>query len=308
MDILTALFTAWLSLTGSIAGAPVQLHSKAAYTDIEQVEQAIGHRLTDELRTIYMMANGQVIPDPQIEDPSSRPLFQTYWFHTLDEAVDLRQDLLASTDSGVFTADWFPFASNGEGSGWAVDLGAAKEGSIGMLVAFGDASVSANFSSTISAYLQRALAQLDPLHLHQTSDRKLLGNMRRWYFKHSKSLSRPAEIAYTEALRPWVLPTEKILYERPGNYKWLLAAHMDQMELCNGIAHFDVEEGSRAVKLAHDWLRNIRRIATVRYEKFEAIRLNLDGKRDSMLARTKVTKSNDNGRCEYMIDYKNLVR
>lgn len=308
MDIVSALFTAWLSLTASIAGHPVELHPKAAFTVIQKVEQAIGQPLTDELRTLYRVANGQLIPDSDTMADSYKPLFFKYGFHSLDEALKLRQTLLFSADSNTFSTDWFPFASDGKGSGWAVDLGAFKEGPIGKLVAFGDASVNSDLTPTISTFMKRALAHLDPLHMHQLSDRQLLDYLGRWYFKHSKNVSRPAEIAYAEALRPWVLPSEKILYERPGNYPWLLAAHMDQHELCDGIGHFDVAEGNRAVKLAHDWLLKIRRIGPSRHKKLEAIRLNLKGVRDRLLAQTKRTMSNEGGYCQYSIDYKNLVR
>ena len=313
MTTLEMLLAAWLSLQASAAGAPLELHPPAGPGAVERAEREVGYPLGETLRTVYAIADGQREPDGSTSPASSIPFFGPYRLVSLQTALETRRALRATAGEKPFPADWFPFATDGEGSGFAIDLVADEGESADRLIAYGARNPSSGdrpgsrFASTLTELLRRALNQRDPLHIHHDSDDPRLDSLRRWYEKHARQPSRGVEKVLAEALEPWL--DDRAGHppsSQPEHYEWFLAALIDRHAFCEGARGGQSADSREAARLAIDWLRHTGTITAARHRQLEAIRLDTDGRREALLARTKRERSAQGSVCSYSIDYRGV--
>ncbi len=156
-------FDAWLVFLNDLGfAAEAQLNPPATKAAIMAVEAEIGFRLPDDLRELYLRADGQKsLYDPI--DPGAgtivTPLFGGYEFVPLSKAlgdyrnwVDVIDEwgdegdpnewiTLRAGDAPVaceyFRRGWFPFAIDGGGNAYAVDLAPVPGGTYGQIILIG---------------------------------------------------------------------------------------------------------------------------------------------------------------------------
>ncbi|MEP9357762.1 SMI1/KNR4 family protein [Sphingomonas sp. KR3-1] len=181
-DFQSALDT-WLVYLGDLGfAAKAHLNPPATEAAIAAAEAEIGFRLPDDLRALYLWADGQVdIGD--IADPAPgkivTPLFGGYEFVPLAKAVgdyqvweDVIDDWGDETDPNEFITlrpgdppvareywrrGWFGFAIDGGGNAYAVDLSPVEGGTPGQIILTGsDEDERRVMAPSLTAFLARA--------------------------------------------------------------------------------------------------------------------------------------------------------
>lgn len=162
MDDFKPVFEAWLRfLTSHGFAAEAHLNPPATENAIAAVEAEIGFRLPEDLRTLYLLADGQA-PVSEKTDPAPgaivTPLFGEYDFVPLSRALDDYRawdtviDGWGDDDPNEFITlpegdppvareywrrGWFPFAIDGGGNAYAVDLSPVAGGTLGQIILIG---------------------------------------------------------------------------------------------------------------------------------------------------------------------------
>ena len=155
-------FQVWLAFLAALGfRADAHLNPPAAPEAIARAEAEIGFRFPDDLRALYLRADGQR-DTIRIADPAPgklvMPLFGEFEFVPLSEALrdykgwkDLYdEDASSATFNERITVragdpvhaeywrpGWFPFANDGGGNAYAVDLSPAPGGRYGQVILIG---------------------------------------------------------------------------------------------------------------------------------------------------------------------------
>jgi cell wall assembly regulator SMI1 len=198
------IFHAWLAFLASlgfVAGA--HLNPPATETAIVAVEAEIGFHLPDDLRELYLRADGQK-PSFAIKDPAPgsivTPFFGSYDFAPLsralaeyrswEEVIDAWPEgddpnefiTLRAGDPPVARAywrrGWFPFAIDGGGNAYAVDLSPPPGGTYGQVIVIGsDEDERRVVAPSVSAFMKRAAERRPKVHPDLESSPWRLFNM-----------------------------------------------------------------------------------------------------------------------------------
>jgi len=156
-------FDAWLVFLNKLGfAAEAQLNPPATKAEIIAVEAEIGFRLPDDLRELYLRADGQKsLYEPIDPAPGTivTPLFGGYEFASLSSALDDYRNWVEVIDEWgnesdpnecitlragdppvareYFRRGWFPFAIDGGGNAYAVDLAPVQGGTEGQVILIG---------------------------------------------------------------------------------------------------------------------------------------------------------------------------
>ena len=281
---IAELFAAYLLLHASHPAASGELNAPATPPRIAEAEREIGHPLTEDLRALYAIGDGQ--PSDGGYDPERIGgdvyLFFGRWFRSIDEALEERRRLLAD-DARGFEPDWFPFATDDEGNGYAVDLESDELRDRGQLVSFSEGGALNLHRSSIAELLQGYLEGWDPLSLARQSTDPYLSELGRWFEDHAGELEYEVHRQFTDALYPSIRG-DRIFYgsEIAEFYDQVLAVQVDLMRRCEPEK---LDATLRATNLAVDWLRHIRQIDDARHEHLAGVLANEDGLGDAALRR-----------------------
>jgi cell wall assembly regulator SMI1 len=154
------IFLAWLALLAGLGfRANSHLHPPATPAALAAAEKEIGFALPGDLRALYLKADGQK-DSFEIRDPSPgtlvMPFFGAYDFVPLERALaEYRTWQGVYEDRGddfntlvtvrgndpvhreYWRPGWFPFAIDGGGNAYAVDLSPAPGGQYGQVILIG---------------------------------------------------------------------------------------------------------------------------------------------------------------------------
>ena len=180
------IFLAWLAFLASLGfRADAHLHPPASLEALAAAEKEIGFALPEDLRALYLKANGQKDPF-EIEDPRPgtlvMPFFGGYDFVPLDRALseyrnwkgvfeergDDFNDLITvragdPVHREYWRPGWFPFAVDGGGNAYAVDLSPAPGGAYGQVILIGpDEDERRVLAPSLGEFLQKAALLRDP--------------------------------------------------------------------------------------------------------------------------------------------------
>lgn len=183
------IFLAWLAfLAGLGFRADAFLNPPATPEAIADAESRIGFALPEDLRDLYLIADGQK-DSFEIRDPSPgrlvMPLFGGYDFVPLDRALREYRTWMevyeegggaaAGPDSLVTVREgdpvhpdywrpgWFPFAVDGGGNAYAVDLSPPPGGRYGQIILIGpDEDERRVLAPSLSELLAEAATLRDP--------------------------------------------------------------------------------------------------------------------------------------------------
>ncbi|HEY5721939.1 MAG TPA: SMI1/KNR4 family protein [Allosphingosinicella sp.] len=184
------IFLAWLVFLASLGfRADSHLHPPATLEAIAAVEQEIGFALPDDLRGLYLKADGQKDPF-EIRDPSPgtlvMPFFGGYDFVPLERALSEYRNWMEVYEEGGAGSDasfhdmvtvrsgdpvhreywrpgWFPFAVDGGGNAYAVDLSPAPGGQYGQVILIGsDEDERRVLAPSLGAFLLKASRLQNP--------------------------------------------------------------------------------------------------------------------------------------------------
>lgn len=185
----SAAFDAWLVFLNNLGfAAEAQLNPPATKAAIMAVEAEIGFRLPDDLRELYLRADGQKRFDHPVDPMPGTivtPLFGGYQFAALSRAlndyrtwVDVIDEWGDESDSSgwitlrpgdppvareYFRRGWFPFAIDGGGNAYAVDLSPVEGGTHGQVILIGgDEDERRVLAPSVTAFLVAA-ARCEPL-------------------------------------------------------------------------------------------------------------------------------------------------
>jgi cell wall assembly regulator SMI1 len=182
-----AALLAWLAFLSSLGvDMRTHLYPPASAARIAVAEAAIGHAFPEDLRALYRFADGQLTPeesDRRHPGAAVTAFFGDYAFSTLEEALaayrswaEVRAELGVSPDQGItaragdpvyaeyWRSGWFPFASDGGGNFYAVDLSPAPGGSYGQIIVIGrDEDERRVLAPSLSAFLAQAAARRPPI-------------------------------------------------------------------------------------------------------------------------------------------------
>jgi cell wall assembly regulator SMI1 len=159
--MFTQALAAWLAFLASL-GVDMQLNPPASEERIAAAESEIGFRLPDDLRALYGVADGQREPSeivPGAGFSATGFFFGRYAFASLEEALteyrawreihDEAGEAFASTydwtraragdavHPDYWRPGWFPFATDGGGNSYAVDLSPPPGGTYGQVIVIG---------------------------------------------------------------------------------------------------------------------------------------------------------------------------
>jgi cell wall assembly regulator SMI1 len=152
---------AWLAFLASL-GIDMQLNPPASAQQIAAAESEIGFRLPDDLRALYGVADGQREPFETVPGTGFTAtgfFFGRYAFASLEEALteyrswreiheEAGADFAATYDwtraragdpvhPDYWRPGWFPFATDGGGNAYAVDLSPPPGGTYGQVIVIG---------------------------------------------------------------------------------------------------------------------------------------------------------------------------
>jgi len=186
--MFTEAFAAWLAFLASL-GIDMQLNPPASPDQIAAAERRIGYAFPEDLRRLYLTADGQrsaldVVPGRGFNAAAS--LFGRYEFVPLEEAVrdyeawkgihdDAGPDFAATYDWTTARAGhpvhpdywrpgWFPFANDGGGNAYAVDLSPAPGGTYGQVILIGrDEDERRVLAPSLGEFLRQAARRRPPV-------------------------------------------------------------------------------------------------------------------------------------------------
>jgi len=188
MDPFSSALAAWIAFHARL-GVDLEalLLPGASEAEIVAVEDALGHRLPDDLRALYRYADGQIDPwglpigsPPGYDGERFGAMFGHFVFLPLERALEQHRGRLETyadfepedfaepwglrPDDPIDPIDWqetwFGFA--GDTNGYAVDLAPPRGGSVGQIVQIGPDSERRLVASSLTELLERAAANLDP--------------------------------------------------------------------------------------------------------------------------------------------------
>lgn len=179
MSTLEIAFASWLSFLFDLrVDDSITLNPPATEEEIHRLETVIGQELPDELRQLYLIANGQ--RDPYLVTPKpeeySASLFLYYEFLPIEGVIaqyqswqniieDIGEDgnefIFAAeghpVDPVYWSASWIPVAGGGA-NGYAIDLSPPRGGNIGQVINFGaDDDARIVIASSLSEFFQMAV-------------------------------------------------------------------------------------------------------------------------------------------------------
>jgi cell wall assembly regulator SMI1 len=182
-----AALLAWLAFLSSL-GVDMRSHvyPPASAARIAAAEAGIGHAFPEDLRALYRFADGQLSPEETERchpGAAGAAFFGEYEFFPLADALgsyrawaEVSAELGASADQGItaragdpvhaeyWRPGWFPFASDGGGNFYAVDLSPAPGGSYGQVIVIGrDEDERRVLAPSLSAFLAQAAARRPPI-------------------------------------------------------------------------------------------------------------------------------------------------
>lgn len=189
-------FQAWLGFLSSLGfAAEAHLEPPASETAIVRAETDIGFRLPDDLRALYLRADGQN-RSYEIDNPAPgmivTPFFGGYEFVPLAKAMaeycaweGVLDEWPSDQDAHAFITlragdppvareywrrGWFPFAVDGGGNAYAVDLSPPPGGTYGQVILIGsDEDERRVLAPSLTVFLAKAAAQrpaIDEEHGH----------------------------------------------------------------------------------------------------------------------------------------------
>ena len=183
---LEAALLPWLAYLSSLGvDMRAEFNPPATEVQIAAAEAEIGFALPEDLRALYRVADGQ----REIDGHARRTeafLFGHYAFEPLQRAlVDYRAWKSVRDDAGAdFAATydwttarqgdpvypdywrpgWFPFATDGSGNAYAVDLSPAPGGTYGQIILIGrDEDERRVLAPSLAGFLQQAAARRPPI-------------------------------------------------------------------------------------------------------------------------------------------------
>ncbi|WP_129840270.1 SMI1/KNR4 family protein [Streptomyces sp. RFCAC02] len=182
-----ALFRTYLERRAAILGRSEEQAPPATPAALDDAERRLGRRLPEDLRALYLVADGDGV------DYDHHYLFGDAWlgltgmvaaYGILDQVVSSPWEL--AWDSVVFDADppdtvrrcgahpaWLPFASGEDGNYLAVDLSPARDGRPGQVIRIGrdHHEGPAYVADSVTSLLAGLLEQLDREAYEQDDDR-----------------------------------------------------------------------------------------------------------------------------------------
>jgi len=187
---MTGMATAWAAWTQFHAGHGFAiehfLNPPATEADLAAIETETGYRLPDDLRELWRRANGQ--PDSYgIASPAPgtviSPVFGSYdfigcaaalaayrdWTEVLEEQGDTMNDGITRREGDPVQAaywipGWLPFAVDGGGNFYAVDMAPSECGTYGQVILMGpDEDERRVLGTGIAAWLTDTARRAPPL-------------------------------------------------------------------------------------------------------------------------------------------------
>lgn len=179
MNSIHELFAAWISLAAAYEGGSMPMNPPAEPVELARVEQVTGHTLSEDVRALYLIANGQIDPEDEDGSPLSHQFIAGLWFESIDDALDAREHMLETEGGEFFNPDLFPFLIKPDGSGMAVDLGGDDVGERGNVVFFRpDRVIEYHHAKSLKEFLTGAVESFDSLALHHVSNDPRLAGLR----------------------------------------------------------------------------------------------------------------------------------
>ncbi len=155
MTLQSALL-AWLAYLSTLGvDMRAQLNPPATDAQVAAAEAATGDRLPDDVRALYLFANGQQFPDDFMR---TRPGSTTAFLFGNYEFIDLAEAVRSPGRPG-----WFPFASDGGGNFYAVVLSPAAGESRGAIIVTGRDEDRRVLAPSLTAFFAQAAARRPPL-------------------------------------------------------------------------------------------------------------------------------------------------
>lgn len=187
---MTGMTTAWAAWTQFHAGRGFAiehfLNPPAPEADLAAIETETGYRLPDDLRELWRRADGQ--PDSyRIASPAPgtviSPVFGSYdfmacaaalaayrdWTEVLEEYGDTMNDGITRREGDPVQAaywipGWLPFAIDGGGNFYAVDMAPDEGGTYGQVILMGpDEDERRVLGTGIAAWLTKTVQHAPPL-------------------------------------------------------------------------------------------------------------------------------------------------
>ena len=181
---------AWLAFLLSLGiDMRAQVNPPATEQQIAAVEAAIGYEFPEDLRQLYLFANGQRDTLEMAERPGvtgAGPFFGRYDFLSLEQALDQYRVWLGIYEdegenfSSVYNwtraragdpvhgdywrPGWFPFSHDSAGNSYAVDLSPAPGGTYGQVILIGrDEDERRVLAPSLGAFLAQSARRRPPV-------------------------------------------------------------------------------------------------------------------------------------------------
>ena len=200
MDTFNTALAAWLAFLSSLdSDLPNRLNPPATEAQLAAVETEIGYVLPDDVRALYLLADGQRDSLDTSDLPTGKrtgPLFGRYQFNSLEETLEIWREwnerltefetelpdlqLHEITRSGdaidevLWKKSWLPISSGFELPGlpgWVIDLSPPAGGSIGQVVAvFPEDDQRRVIAPSLTVLLESAAQNLDKQEIQKAQD------------------------------------------------------------------------------------------------------------------------------------------
>jgi cell wall assembly regulator SMI1 len=152
---LQGALLAWLAYLSTLGvDMRAQLNPPATDAQIAAMEAIVGGRLPDDLRELYLFANGQQFPDDFVR---ARPGSSTAFLFGHYEFMDLREAASSSN------REWFAFASDGGGNYYAVVLVPGQGETRGEVIVIGRDEDRRVLAPNLTTFLARAAERRPPI-------------------------------------------------------------------------------------------------------------------------------------------------
>lgn len=342
MSTIEQALTSWLTVLASANSSIVQqLNPPATLERIEQVEETIGQSLPEDLKALYLIANGQKNYFPRKHSTSGKydgPLFGRYEFSSIETALVSWKnwksiaDMLDNTnefitarlgdpiDAVYYRSSWFPFAEDGGGNAWAVDLAPIKNGTYGQIVQMGsDENERRVIAASLTELFTKASKNLKQVDLHPDKQEGVLFFEMDWTqpvlpaVEHLQLTVEEQEFiqglnSQKNAFNTWIdiqSPTVSVGIIQLANTRFLnqqptfqdeqyTNEHHESYNLNLAFEYLAAEktsqnpteaiiEFSESARLLHRWLLQTGDWTRAEYESAEAILSNYEGARDTAL-------------------------
>ena len=281
MSQLEIALAAWIAFHAEL-GVDIEktLLPPADESEIQEVENRIGFKLPDDLRELYLIANGQLNPyDDEAElanrlevDEPWAPFFGSYEFLSLDRAVseyEFQFDAYTSerefnekfskanpervvnfntwevrsgdpVDPSGWNPDWFTFG-NSNADYYSIDRTPAKGGAPGQIVQHGaDVGRLSVVASSVTDLLEQASLRLDPEEKNRYQRTERPGDSRSAIYFDMDWRSEPYDEQENEGIEPQTGPAYKAWLDELTIKQELRDAQFTEWLRLQGISEQDI--------------------------------------------------------------------